>query len=143
MSKNAPKLPTLGQPVFVISENPLEERVTVVGERGLLNNLVYFAVDSIKANKLEYADDTMKKIIINRDMVTNDEEKKSLELHVDLEKNSNREPDLSTVFFDEIDAQLIARKANENQKKSCRKLLDLATKAFNEYDTIIGLCSVK
>jgi hypothetical protein len=143
MSKSNNGVPVLGQPVFVISENSLEERVTIAGERGLLNSLVYFAHDGILVKKLGYADDKLKKIIINEGMVTEDDEKKSLELHMDLEKNFSRDPDATTIFVDEVDAAAVARKMNENQKKQCKKLLDLATKAYNTYDEIIAACTVK
>jgi hypothetical protein len=142
MSKTQ-KVPVFGQPVFVISESPLEERVTIVGERGLLNTLVYFAVDGIFVKKLEYADDKMTKVVINKGMVDESEEKKSLEIHMDLERNFSKDPDSTTIFVDEIEAQAMARKMNENQKKNCKKLLDLATKAYNTYDEIIAASTTK
>lgn len=138
-----PKLPVFGQPIFIISENPLEERVTVVGERGLLNTLVYFAVDAVMVEKIGYLDKKMNKIIINEGMHAEGDETKSLEVVMDYEKNFSKDPDCATIFVDEVEAQLVARKFNENQKKQCKKLLDLATKAYNEYDTIISLCTVK
>lgn len=137
------KIPVFGQPVFVISENPLEERVTIVGERGLLNTLVYFAVEGILVKKLEYEGDNLNKVVINKGMVVEGDESKSMELHLDLEKNFAREADSTTLFVDEADAQTVARKMNENQKKQCKKLLDLATKAYNEYDSIIALSNAK
>lgn len=137
------RIPILGQPVFTLSDNSLEERVTIVGERGLLNSLVYFAVDAILVKKLEYADEKMNKVIINRGMTAEGDDTVSLEIHMDLEKNFSREADATTIFVDESEAQAVARKMNENQKKNCKKLLDIATKAYNEYDAIIAACSVK
>lgn len=143
MSKSNENVPILGQPVFVITENSLEEKVTIVGERGLLNSLVYFAHEGILVKKLGYADDKLRKIIINEGMVTEDDDRKSLEIHLDLDKNFGRDPDATTVFVDESIAASVARKMNENQKKQCKKLLDLATKAYNTYDDIIALCTTK
>jgi hypothetical protein len=62
---------------------------------------------------------------------------------MDLEKNFSRDPDTTTIFTDEEEAQTYARKMNENQKKNCKKLLDLATKAYNEYDNINAASSTK
>jgi len=140
--KSNAKVPVLGQPVFVITENPLEDKVSIVGERGFLNNLVYYAADAIMVKALAYADEQMTKVVINKGMHLEGDESKSLEIHMDLQRNTGRDNDSTTIFVDEFEAQAIARKLNENQKKNCKKLLDLATKAYNEYDVLISLCTV-
>lgn len=142
-SKFEPQIPTLGQPVFVIVDNPLEDRVSIAGERGLLNALVYFAVDAILVRSLGYLDETLRRIIINKGMKDEHDPEKSLEIVLDLDKNFARgEVTPSTIFVSEAEAQAVARKANENQKKSCKKLLDLVTSAFNEYDRVIEACKI-
>ena len=143
MSKSNELVPILGQPVFVISENSLEDKVTIVGERGLLNSLVYFAHDGIIVRSQRFEDDKLRKIVINEGMVTEGEERTSLELHLDLDRNFSKDPDSTTIFVNEADAAAVARKMNENQKKQCKKLLDLATKAYNSYDDIIAACTLK
>lgn len=133
-------IPILGQPVFRISENPLEERVTLAGERGVLNSLVYFAVDAVMVRKLEYDGPNLNKIIINRDMTAENNPEESVEIRYDVEKNFSREANAETVFVDEDLANQIAAKLNKNQKTHCGKLLDLVTKAYNEYDKVIAVC---
>jgi hypothetical protein len=149
MSKQAfnpnPQMPTLGQPVWIITENSLEDKVTIVGERGLLNSLVYFAADAIIVRSLGYElknNDNLSKIIINEGMVDQEDPKKSLEIHMDLAKNFATEPTALTVFVNEEVAQNVAIKLNQNQKGKCKLLLDLANKAYNTYDDIIAACKV-
>ena len=137
----SPKLPILGQPIFVINEYNLSEKVTIAGEFGFTNNLVYFAADGILVKKLEYEDDSMKRVIINKGMHLEGDDSKDLEIRIDLTKDIPEET--ATIFVDEVEAQAKAKKMNENQKKSCKKLVDAIAKSYNEYDNIIAACSVK
>ena len=137
------KLPVFGQPIWIIAEEPLEEKVQIAGERGYLNSLVYFAANAILVKKLEYEGNSLTKIVINRDMHVEGDEKAPLEIHMDLEKNFSKEPGPATIFVDEETAQSVAAALNKNQKKQCEKLMNLAIKAVNEYDNIIAACKVR
>jgi len=138
MSKSNFKMPVMGQPVWVISEQPLDERISVVGERGILNTLVYFAPDAIMVVKMDFEDETMTKLVINQGLKHKDDETKSLEVRLDIRKASEKEPDGTSVFADEDEANAVAIRLNENQKKQAKKLFDLFGKAYNEYDQING-----
>jgi hypothetical protein len=137
---NKPKLPILGQPVFKISENSFDERVQLIGERGFLNSLTYFAADAIMVKKLEYETDKMDIVIINKDMVDSENPDKKIEIKIDLKREKE---DHLTIFVDEIEAQRVAKQMNINQQKQCKKLVDAVNIVYNEYDKVIALCSVK
>ena len=146
MSKlNTNSMPVLGSPVFRISENLLTDKVSLSDSGGLLNALVYFAVDGVLVKKEEYEDDKMNVVIINKGMVDEENDHKSLEIRYDLNKNDDRKqssPSVS-IYVDEADAQLVAKKLNENQKINAKKLMELAIKVYNSYDQIIAACVVK
>lgn len=133
------EIPIFGQPVYIITESRLEDKVQMAGKGGYLGTLTYFAVNAILVSSLNWADETFTKVIINRDMVAEDG-KTSLELRMDLTKPSE---DAVGVFINEAKAQEIAKKMNIAQKGKCSELLDIATKAFNKYDDIIAACAVK
>lgn len=143
MSKVNAKVPVLGQPVFVISENDLDNKIGLSDGRGYFTGLRYFAHDAILVKGQRYTDDTMNKIVINEGMVDEADEKKSLELVIDLERNFTKTKDATTVFFDEEDAVACAAEMNKNQRTQCKKLADLAVKALNTYDDIIAACKIK
>lgn len=142
MSKQ--KLPIFGHPVFVITENTLTDKVQIASEGGYLNSLTYFAANGIMVNKIEYNDkfpgDTSK-VVLNKGMKDINNPEKSLELSMDLSQDPS-DAKAYTIFTDEADAQAVAKRLNENQKKNAKKLLDAAQKAFNSYDEIIALCKV-
>jgi len=136
---NKPKLPILGQPIFIITENSLDKKVAISGTVGVLNSLTYFAADAIQVLKLEYADDSMERVIINRDMVNEENPDQKLEFIIDLKNNKG---DLTTKFIDEREAQDVAKQMNINQQKQCKKLVDMITHAYHEYDNVIAACTV-
>lgn len=139
-----PTLPVFGQPVFVIEENILTDKVQLAVEGSYFNNLTYFAVSGIFVKKLEYDErfpGDLSKIIINKGMKSENDPTKSLELTMDLSLDI-KEQTATTTFSVEAEAQAIAKKLNENQKRICKKLLDAASKAFNSYDEIIAVCKV-
>ena len=141
MSKSN-EVPTLGQPVFVISENSLDERLGIADGRGYFQGLMYFAHNAIIVKKLGYIGDSLTKIVINEDMVASDDTKKSLEVRVDLEKNFSKQSDATTVFFNEADAAACAEQMNINQRKNCKKISDLIVKGLSTYDDIIAACKL-
>jgi hypothetical protein len=144
MSKNT-ELPVFGKPIFTISENPLEDRVQIAGERGFLNTLTYFAVDATFVKKLEFDEKypgDLNRVIINRGMVSENSEEKSVEFRMNLAKE-DRDPSATTIFTNEEEANIVCAKLNENAKKQVKKLLDLTTVAYNEYDKVIAICKGK
>lgn len=130
-------IPVFGQPIFRISENLLSDRVKLSGELGLRNGLTYFAHDAIMVMSLKYEDQNMKKVIINEGMVSEDDNSKSLEIHIDLRSKE------VTYFVNEADAMREAKQMNINQQKYCKQLVDAAVMEFNEYDKIIAACTIK
>lgn len=136
----SPEIPVFGQPVFKISENPLSNRVSVMGESGYTNSLVYYAVDAVKVLKLEYADETLKKIIINKGMVDPNDETKSLEIRYDVEKNFSRDNDAASIFVDEEAANLVAARLNKSRKAICEQMSNAIIRGISEYDKIIAIC---
>lgn len=134
------KLPVFGQPIFVITENQLSDRVQLIGERGILNTLTYFAANAIMVNKIEFEDAKMRKVIINKDMVDENDQTVSLEIRIDLGKEKE---DHLTTFVDETEAQKVAKQMNINQQKQCKKLVDVVNLGYNEYEKIIAACSTK
>lgn len=141
--KTSDQLPTLGAPVFTISEHRLEEKVTLANDRGLINTLVYFAVDATIAKDLKFLDDDMRKIIINKGMEDKADPTRKVEFVLDLDKNFSKNANETTIFLNEADAQKVAQKLNENQKAACKMLLELAQKAYTAYDDIIRACTTK
>lgn len=137
------RVPVFGQPVYQIVENNLSNVVKIIGEYGHTNSLVYYAVNAIKVMKLEYADETLKKIVINRDMVSTEEEPRSLEIRLDIEKNFNGPQDAATTFVDEEAANLVAARLNKARKSECLKLADAINRGLSEYDKIIAICEGK
>lgn len=144
MSKSIRKIANFGEPVWVITENLLTNRVKVAGEFGHLSALTYFAADAIFIKKIEYDEafpGDLTKVVYNRGMKSEVDETKSLELHVDLSKEE-RNMNATSVFTDEESAQLVAKKMNENQKANCKKIFDAVAMAYNSYDEIIAACKV-
>ena len=131
------ELPILGKAVFRITQNSMSEKVQIATD-GYLNDLIYFAVNGVKVLGLEYEDDTMDKVIINKGMKESKEpDAKSLEFKFD----PNKEPEDSYgIFTNEADAQRIAERMNKSQKTKCKKMVDEVTKCFHEYDNVIALC---
>jgi predicted NACHT family NTPase len=143
MSKSNEKVPVLGQPVFVIIEGTLDKKVGIVDDYGFATTLRYFAHDAILVRSQRYTDDSLRKIVINEGMKSAEDETKSLELLLDLDKNFSRENDGNTIFIDESDAAAVAKKMNENEKKKCGKIRDSVNKAYNTYDDVIAACILK
>jgi hypothetical protein len=136
MSKQ--EIPILGKPFFIIERNSMSDRVQLAGKDGYLNELTYFAANGIKTMSLEYQDDKMEKIIINKGMKESaDPDSKSLSFVYDINKDPE---DSYSIFVNEADAQAIARRMNEDQKKKCKKMVDEVAKCYHEYDAVIALC---
>jgi hypothetical protein len=137
MNKNP--MPVMGQPVFIIVRNSMSEKVQVARENGFLNELVYYAANGIMVLSMEYTDDKMTKILINKGMKeSKEEDAKSLAFEYNLMQGDR---DVYSVFVNEADAQAIARQMNEAQRKTCKGILDAVTKCFHEYEPIIALCT--
>lgn len=141
MSQKNQKLPQFGKPIFIITENRLEEELQIaVGDRSYLNALTYFATDAVLVKKLEYDENhagNLDKVIINRGMVSEQDENKSLEYRMDLSKEPSKGP--NGIFIDEDDANVIVEALNKNQKAMCRKAIDIMMAADHKYDEIIAI----
>ena len=137
MNKNP--MPEMGKPIFIIVRNSMSEKIQIARENGFLNELVYYAADGIMVMSLEYTDDKMNKVLINKGLKESAEpDAKSLAFEYDLNKN---ERDVYSLFVNEADAQAIARQMNEAQRKICKGLVDAVTKCYHEYEPIIALCT--
>lgn len=140
-----PKLPVFGQPIWIISENLLSDKVQIAGESGYFNALMYFAADAVLVREISYDDNfpgDLTKVVINKGMKSEKDPAKSLEFRVDLSKDTKDQSSVS-YFTDEEEAQATARRMNENQKKNCKKILDAATRLYHEYDEIIASCTAR
>ena len=134
-------IPILGEPIWIIAQNSMSERIQIASSEGYLNELVYYAVNGIKTLSLEYDEDNTEKIIINKGLKESKEPgAKSLEFTYDTTKEPE---DPYSVFVIEATAQRIAEKMNKNQKNKCKKMLDELTKCYHEYDPVISLCTSK
>jgi hypothetical protein len=137
MNKNP--MPEMGKPIFIIVRNSMSEKIQIARENGFLNELVYYAVNGIMVMSLEYTDDKMTKVLINKGMKeSKEEDAKSLAFEYDLVQNDRN---VYSQFVNEADAQTIARQMNEAQRKICKGLVDAVTKCFHEYEPIIALCT--
>jgi hypothetical protein len=137
MNKNP--MPEMGKPIFIIARNSMSEKIQVARENGFLNELVYYAANGIMVMSLEYTDDKMTKVLINKGMKESDEpDAKSLAFEYNLMQTDR---DVYSLFVNESDAQAIARQMNEAQRKICKGLVDAVTKCFHEYEPIIALCT--
>lgn len=134
-------MPILGEPIFLIARENMSERIQIASDGGYLNELTYFAVNAIMVVGLEYVDEKMDKVIINKGMKESKEpDAKSLQFTYDLNKEPENAYDL---FVNEDLAQKIAERMNKTQKAVAKKMSDEILKCLHEYDNVIALCTVK
>lgn len=124
------QLPIFGKPVFVISSNSITNLIKD-GSKGLktrlkasIHHLNYFAADGIMVKRVEFADDDMDMIIVNKD--------------TDAEMNFDRKEIGRRFFFDKAEAEDVAASLNESMKEDLHEIANEAMEFYHNIDDIIA-----
>jgi len=117
-------LPIFGKPMFKIGDYTFSDKIEKASKVvGCLSPLRYFATDAVMVMGVEFVDDTMQEIIINKG--------------TDVELSIDRSEIGETVFFNKEEADLIAQELNLQQKATCKEIADIVMNAFYQYDDIV------
>ena len=133
MSKK--RIPTIGEPVFTLSQNNWNDKIKVTTGLSYINALSYIAVDAVKCMSVGYTDDSMAKIIINKGYKGPKDE--DMSITIDAEENGKKRSS-TDVFIDELEANSVATEMNKQFKDDCKVILDLISQVYHEYDNVIG-----
>ena len=136
MSK--PKIPVIGEPIYILSQNNFSEKVKASVGYNAINTLAYVAVDAIKVMSVGYTDDSMTKIVINKDYKVEGSED-SAAVYMNVEENTNKKRNSTDIFVDELEANAIAIEMNKQFKNDCKVILDVVSQVYHEYDNVISL----
>ena len=136
MSK--PKIPVIGEPIYILSQNNFSEKVQASVGYNAINTLAYVAVDAIKVMSVGYTDDSMTKIVINKDYKVEGSED-SAAVYMNVEENTNKKRNSTDIFVDELEANAIAIEMNKQFKNDCKVILDVVSQVYHEYDNVISL----
>jgi hypothetical protein len=132
MSKR--KIATIGEPIFILTQNNFSDRIKVTTGFNSLNTLSYIGVNAIKVMSVGYTDDKMEKIIYNKDY--KDDKNNDISIVVDAEEPSGRKRTSMDVFVDEAEANAVAIQMNDQFQQECKAILDVVTQCYHEYDNI-------
>lgn len=130
------KIPTIGEPVFTLSQNNFSDRIKVTSGFSSVNTLAYIAVNATKCMSVGYVDDKMEKIIINKDY--KDEDGNSVALIIDAEDRPGKKNSMD-IFVDEAEANAVALAMNQQFKQDCKLILDTVSQVYHEYDNIMAV----
>lgn len=128
-------IPTIGKPIFTLSVNSLNDKIKVTTGFNYINSLSYVAVNAVKCMSVGYTDDTMQKIIVNKDYKGPNNEDMSIVIDSEENKKAKTSQD---IFVDEMEANAIAIEMNKQFKSECKTILDMVGSAFHEYDNVIA-----
>jgi len=134
MAKN--EIPVIGKPFFILKQNNWSDKVKVTTGLNSINTLVYISVDAIKCMSVGYTDETMTRIVINKDYKGADGEDMSYTVNAD---EANKRRDSTSIFTDELEANAVAAEMNKQFQKECKQILDVVSQVYHEYDNLIGI----
>jgi len=128
------KIATIGEPVFILTQNNFTDRFKVTTGFNSLNTLAYIGVNAIKVMSVGYVDDTLEKIVYNKDY--KDEKGNDVSIIVEAEEPSGKRRSSMDVFVDEAEANAVAISMNDQFQQECKAILDAVSQCYHEYDNI-------
>jgi hypothetical protein len=127
-------IPTIGEPVFTLTQNNFSDKIKVTQGFSAVNTLAYIGVNAIKCMSVGYVDDTMEKIVINKDY--KDNQGNSVAIIIDSDEKPNKKRTSMDIFVDESEANARAIAMNEQFKQDCKLILDTVSQVYHEYDNL-------
>jgi hypothetical protein len=132
----AKTIPGVGDLVFTLSQNNFNDKIKVSTGLSYINALSYVSVDATKCMNVGYTDDTMTKVIINKDYKGPNGEDVSITMNVD--DKIGRKRGSTDIFIDELEANAVAIEMNKQFREDCKNILDVISQVFHEYDNVIA-----
>lgn len=127
------RIPIIGEPVFTLSQHNWSDKIKITTGLSYLNVLAYISVDAVKCMSVGYTDDTMARIIINKDY--KNEKNEDVSITIDAEENGKRKTSVDC-FVEENEANAVAAEMNKQFKEECKTILDAVGQMYHEYDNI-------